>query len=146
MVRMIVKRRQEQNKDCRPMPQNCIASLKTGNESMEILDRKLLLLRNTLDRTVASCQVELQEAEADCSFWRISCYVSESPPFLKSAKAIFSGKGRTGRHTVSETIYCKMGSWKSAGSYLSLGQFRAPILPYSDPLRVVSWRNRCVFL
>jgi hypothetical protein len=41
------------------------------------------LLRNMLDRTVASGQVELQEAAADCSFWRISCYVFELPPFFE---------------------------------------------------------------
>lgn len=126
------------------MLQSYIASLRIGNESMAILDRKLLLLRNMLDRTVASCQVELQEAGADCSFWHISCYVFESPPFLKSAKVTFSGRNKVMYSFWNDLL--QNGQLEVSWELSITWSIQSSILVYSDPLRVVSWRNRCVFL
>ena len=71
------------SEDCRKRPlqavhfQNCIVSLMTGNENMEISGRKMPLPKNMPGRTVASCQVEPEGAGADYSFWHKTCYASE---------------------------------------------------------------------
>lgn len=71
------------------MLRSCIVSLNSGTESMESSDRKPPLPRNMPGRIVASCQVELEEAGADYSFWHMFCYVFELPPCLESVKSKF---------------------------------------------------------
>ena len=77
MIKGSVKEQRVQSKECQEKFRSCISSLKTRNESMGSFDHKLLLLKNMADKTAASCQVELEEAEAGCAFWRISCYAFE---------------------------------------------------------------------